>query len=46
MGSDLKHALKIGAILSQTYTLYPRKYQHVYGNLLQKNFSIQEWLLY
>ena len=41
--------LYFGAILSQTYkdmTLYPHLYQNVYGNLLQKNFSIQEWLLY
>ena len=44
----LKLALKFGAILSQTYkdmTLYPHMYQNVYGNLLQKNFSIQEWPL-
>ena len=27
-------------------TLYPHMYQNVYGNLLQKNFSLQEWLLY
>ena len=36
--------LKFGAILSQTYkdmTLYPHMYQNVYGNLLQKNVSIQ-----
>ena len=41
--------LKFGAILSQTYkdmTLYPHIYQNVYDNLLQKNFSIQEWPLY
>ena len=41
--------LKFDAILSQTYkdmTLYPHMYQKVYGNLLQKNFSIQEWPLY
>ena len=41
--------LKFVAILSKTYkdmTLYPHMYQNVYGNLLQKNFSIQEWLSY
>ena len=41
--------LKFGDILSQTYkdmTLYPHMYQKVYGTLLQKNFSIQEWPLY
>ena len=27
-------------------TLYPHMYQNVYGILLQKNFSIQECLLY
>ena len=27
-------------------TLYPHMYQNVYDNLLQKNFSIQEWPLY
>ena len=27
-------------------TLYPHMYQNVYGNLLQKNFSIQEWPLF
>ena len=27
-------------------TLYPHMYQTVHGNLLQKNFSIQEWPLY
>ena len=27
-------------------TLYPHMYQNVYGNLLQKNVSIQEWPLY
>ena len=27
-------------------TLFPHMYQNVYGYLLQKNFSIQEWLLY
>ena len=37
--------LKFGAILSHTYkdmTLYPHMYQNAYGNLLKKNFSIQE----
>ena len=41
--------LKFGAILFQTnkdMTLYPHMYQNVYCNLLQKNFSIQEWPLY
>ena len=41
--------LKFGAILSHTYkdmTLYPHMYQNVYGNMLQKNFSIQEWRSY
>ena len=41
--------LKFGAILSKTYkdmTLYPHMYQNVHSNLLQKNFSIQEWPLY
>ena len=36
---------KFGAILSQTYkdmTPYSNMYQNVYGNLLQKNYSIQE----
>ena len=45
----LNFHLKFGAILSQTYkemTLYPHMYQNVYGNLLKKNFSIQEWPLY
>ena len=35
--------------MSQTYkdmALYPHVYQNVYDNLLQKNFSIQEWPLY
>ena len=35
--------------MPQTYkgmTLYPHMYQNVYGNLLQKNFSIQECTLY
>ena len=27
-------------------TLYPHMYQNVHCNLLQKNFSIQEWPLY
>ena len=27
-------------------TLCPHMYHNVYGNLLQKNFSIQEWPLY
>ena len=27
-------------------TLYPYMYQNVYGNLLQKNVSIQEWSFY
>ena len=27
-------------------TLYPHMYQNVHSNLLQKNFSIQEWPLY
>ena len=27
-------------------TLYPHIYQNMNGNLLQKNFSIQEWPLY
>ena len=37
-----------GVILSQAYKdmkLYPHKYQNVYCNLLQKNFSIQAWPL-
>ena len=41
--------LKFGAILSKTYKdmiLYPHMYQNVHSNLLQKNFSIQEWPLY
>ena len=41
--------LKFGGILSKTYkdmTLYPHMYQIVHCNLLQKNFSIQEWPLY
>ena len=41
--------LKFGAILSQTYkdmTLYPHMCQNVYGSLLQKNVSIQEWPSY
>ena len=41
--------LKFGAIWSQTkkdMTLYPHMYQNVYGNLLQKNFSIKERPLY
>ena len=41
--------LKFGAILFQTFedmTLYPHMYQNVFGNLLQKNFSIQECHLY
>ena len=40
---------KFGAILSQSYkdmTLYQHMYQNVYGNLLQKKFSILEWPLY
>ena len=27
-------------------TLYPQMYQNVYGNLLQKNVSIQDWPFY
>ena len=27
-------------------TLYPHMYQNVHCSLLQKNFSVQEWLLY
>ena len=41
--------LKFGAFLSLTYkdmTLYRHMYQNVYGNLFQKDFSIQEWPLY
>ena len=41
--------LKFGAILSKTYkdmTLYPHMLQNVHFNLLQNNFSIQEWPLY
>ena len=41
--------LKFGAILSKTHKdmiLYLHRYQDVHSNLLQKNFSIQEWLLY
>ena len=40
---------KFGAILSKTnkdMTLYPHMYQNVHCNLLQKNFSIQEWPLF
>ena len=41
--------LKCGAILYQTYKdneLYPRMYQNMHCNSLQKNFSIQELPLY
>ena len=41
--------LKFSVNLSQTYkdmTLYPHMNQNVYGDLLQKNFSIQESPLY
>ena len=41
--------LKFGVILSEIYkdmTLYPHMYQKRVCNLLQKNFSIQEWPLY
>ena len=49
LDSYLNLYLKFGAILSKTYkdmTFYLHMYQNVHCNLLQKNFSIQEWPLY
>ena len=44
----LKLAFKIWChfVSNLHMTLYPHMYQNMYGNLLPKNFSIQDWPLY